>query len=94
MGLLKRGRGNLKQDLQYREFYLEKGEVIILTYYYVLVLKMFPFYDPPFWVLRSIDPPPLPGQGKSNCNCNWHKLKEPLKTVWNISLLGGWVGGL
>ena len=38
MGLLKGGRGNLKQDLQYHKFYLEKGEVIILTYYYVLVL--------------------------------------------------------
>ena len=78
-------------DLQYHEFYLEKREVIIIiTYYYVLVLKMFPFYDSPFWGLHTIDPPPLPGWGKSI----WHKRKEPLKTVWSISLLGGWVGWL
>ena len=84
-----RGRGSLIQDLQYHEFYLEEGKGIIITYY-VLVLRMFPFYDQRFWGLHNIDRPPLPAWDKSN----WHKLKEPLKTVWNISLLGGWVGGL
>ena len=53
-------------------------------------LRTSPFYDPPFWGLYNIDPPPLPAWDKSN----WHKLKERLKTVWNISLLGGLVGEL
>ena len=53
------------QDLQYHEFYLEKGEVIVITHY-GLVLMMFPFYDLPFWGLHNIDPPPLPGWGKCN----------------------------
>ena len=67
------------------EFYLEKGEVIFKTYYSVLVLRTSPFYDPPSCEFHNIDPPPFPAWDKSNC----HKLKEPLKTVWNISLLGG-----
>ena len=88
--LMRGGGGSLIQDLQNHEFCLEKGEVIIINYYYILVLRTFPFYGPPIWGLHNIDPPPLPGWGKSN----WHKLKEPLKTVWNISLLGGWAGGI
>ena len=68
-GLLKGGggwKGSLIQDLQYHEFYFEKGQVTVITYYYVLVLKMFPFYDPPFWGLHKSDLPPLPGWGESN----------------------------
>ena len=64
-GLL-RGRSSLIQDLQYHEFYLEKGEVIFITYYHILVLRTSPFYDPPFWGLYNIDPPPLPAWDKSN----------------------------
>ena len=69
-GLLMRvgggGMGSLIQDLQYHEFCVEKGRVIIISYYHVLVLRTFPFYDLPFWGLDNIDPPPLPGWGKSN----------------------------
>ena len=50
---------------------------------------MFPFYDQRFWGLHKIDPPPVPAWDKSN----WHKLKEPLKTV-GIFLCweAGWLG--
>ena len=38
----------------------------------------------------NVDPPPLPAWDKSN----EHKLKEPLETIWNNSLLGVRVGGV
>ena len=64
-GIIKGEGCSLIQDLQYHESYLEKGEVIFITYH-VLVLGASPFYDPPFWGLHNIDPPPLPAWDKSN----------------------------
>ena len=50
------GGGSYIQDLQYHEFCLEKGRVIIITYYHVLVLRTFPFYELPFWDWTILTP--------------------------------------